>query len=209
MMVKFSKILVLLVAYMLCCGASRAQPRDFGPAPAGQEQRRDEHRGGGGVDGQVRQERPPIGPGGQVAMQRSSQEQGEGRLMQLLKTLIDLDLSADQKHQIAEIVREQRSQALRASQQDAQVARAELQQAAQADSPDSKVLETAAVKLGQAEKDLAVARARLYQRVRTVLTDEQRTQLDRRREQMRKQMEQRANSVQELVDLWSSREGGA
>lgn len=197
-------ILILTVSYLFVSVLAEAQPRDFGPPPTDRESLREQSR----EPGQVRPQQAR-GPTAFGAMQHGPDDQSDGRIMQLLKTLLELDLSGEQKRQIATLLRDQRNRTLRAKQQDAQTARTELQQISQADVLDEKSLDQAARKLGNAEKDLALARAQLYQKVRAVLSESQRAQLDQRREQMRKQMEQRANSVQELIDLWSSRDAGA
>ena len=101
-----------------------------------------------------------------------------------MHALRGLDLTEAQRDQIFKIHHDQ-APAFREQMKKVRAAREELSRLARADRLDEPQVRRAADAQAKAISDLAVMRAQTVNRVRAVLTPEQRTQLDQRREQRR------------------------
>lgn len=84
-----------------------------------------------------------------------------------------LDLTADQKSQIADLMKAHRDE-IKANVAKIRAARQEEFAAIHADTFDESAIRAAAAKVGEAEADMAVSRGKIASEVRLVLTSEQR-----------------------------------
>lgn len=104
--------------------------------------------------------------------------------------MAELDLSDDQKQQLAEIRDEQRAD--RREQHDQmRAARQALDEAIHADTVDEGAIRAAAKALAELEADMAVARARSFQKLKGILTSEQVAKLEELKSQREARLESR------------------
>ena len=115
---------------------------------------------------------------------------GEGPGMMLPMVLKGLDLTDAQRDQIRSIL-EARRAANEPLMERARTAREALQQAMQAQPVDEATIRARSADLGAVEADLAIARAQVQAEITAVLTDEQKAELAKMREERNERMENR------------------
>lgn len=119
----------------------------------------------------------------------------------VLRTLMKLDLTQDQKHQIAGILKAERS---KIKEQVAVVisARKTLFETTHSEVFDEAAVRSAAKAAANAEEELAVSRARVVSELKAVLTAEQKAVLQDTRLAREKKIKQRIEKAESRIDHW-------
>jgi len=125
------------------------------------------------------------GPGhGGFGMHRGHGEGPLGHGFGPMRALSKLDLSAEQRSQIRERFEAAQTE-IRPLFEALAVAREALHEWVHAAAPEESTIRSAAAEVARIEADLAVARSRVHQQIREVLTEEQRAELDQMKSEMR------------------------
>ncbi len=123
------------------------------------------------------------------------------RIMQLLS---DLNVSTDQKHQIAKIVASNR-QDLRTGQDRVFAAREKLFASIHQDTFDEAAVRSASQNVAEQEEDFAVTRAKVVSQVRSLLTDQQKEVLAKARDDFKGRLHMVRDTVRTFIDRWIAR----
>ena len=135
---------------------------------------------------------PPPGPCDQVW----SGPQGH-----MLNMLLELNLTDAQKHDIAVILKDHRTE-VSSVLTSMIAARKQLFELVTADELNEEAIRLAFRKTADYEEELTVLRAKLVQEIRTVLTTEQKTTLDTMKAEMQAKMKERIEQRKSLIDDW-------
>ncbi len=148
------------------------------------------------------------GPGSaqEVQPKRSPTTGQAGQENPALRLLSQLNLSNDQKHRIALILRDNRD-TLREEITAVVQARFNLFRSVHGDTLDEDAVHQASQDLAEAEENLAVSSAGIFNQVKSVLTPDQMAVLQGFREDMARRMQQRIGSFATFIDSWIDKYG--
>lgn len=133
--------------------------------------------------------------------------EGQTPILRILDFLQSLDLTKQQKTEMAALVKAHR-EGIRSRTEEVKNTFEELAEVVNQDTFNEEEVRNSFKKLAAAGEELAVERAQLMNQVRSVLTDEQKSLVERAKTKLKKKIEYRRSFARAVFDAWIDRLAG-